>query len=166
MSWNEPCFWDYPMRSGSSHFDWSFPSFVCFLIKMKSPCLMSFRMTCLSFQDFVLAWSLGRFFAAWSHGPSILSTLMMWFSSGLSVVVIAELRCTFSEVKASSPYSSLNGVNFVALDSDVLWHYTTAVSSLTHFSFGTPNNFLDILILCHLLFRRLRWFEGGWWCKV
>ena len=45
---------------------------------------------------------------------------------------------------ASSPKRSLKGVNFVALDSEVLCEHMTEVSSSAHFPLGLPCNILEM----------------------
>jgi len=50
--------------------------------------------------------------------------------------VLQDLSLISSGVTASSPYKSLNGVNFVVLDSVVLCDQITLVNSSIHFPFG------------------------------
>src|SRR6185503_3881449 len=64
-------------------------------------------------------------------------------SEGVPSTWWVTLRLRFlssSGVIASAPYSSLNGVNLVVLDSDVLWDQMTFGSSSAHLPFFRSNS--------------------------
>jgi hypothetical protein len=59
-------------------------------------------------------------------------------------VTLGDLYTCSSSKTASSPKRSLKGVNFVALDSEVLCDHTIEVSSSAHFPFGLPCSHLEM----------------------
>jgi hypothetical protein len=63
-----------------------------------------------------------------------------------SVFVLALRSLISSGVTGSSPYSNLKGVNFVALQTKVLWLYTTLGNSSTHFPFDLFSSIFFIAV--------------------
>ena len=59
-------------------------------------------------------------------------------------VTLGDLCVSSSSKIASSPKRSLKGVNFVALDSEVLCDQMTEVSSSAHFPLGLPCNLFEM----------------------
>jgi hypothetical protein len=55
-------------------------------------------------------------------------------------LVLALHSLISSGVTGSSPYNNLNGVNLVALKTEVLWLHTALGSSSTHLPFGWSSN--------------------------
>ena len=59
-------------------------------------------------------------------------------------VTLGDLCVSSFDRTASSPKRSLNGVNFVALDSEVLCDQMTEVRSFAHFHLGLPCNLFEM----------------------
>jgi hypothetical protein len=57
-----------------------------------------------------------------------------------SALVLALRSLVSSLVTGSSPYNNLNGVNLVALQTEVLWLHTALDSSYAHLPFGWSSN--------------------------
>jgi hypothetical protein len=60
------------------------------------------------------------------------------------VFVLAPRRLISSGVIGSSPYNNLKGVNFVALQTEVLWLHTTLGNSSVHLPFDWSSNIFFI----------------------
>jgi uncharacterized membrane protein len=76
---------------------------------------------------------------------SFVSCLSSWASTLLMTrVTLGDLWMSSSRRTTSSPKSNLNGLNLVALDSEVLWDQMTEVSSLAHLPLGLPCNLLEM----------------------
>jgi hypothetical protein len=70
-------------------------------------------------------------------GPSMMSFVILQPSSSyVEAKVLIEPLLDSSGVIASSPNRSLNGVNPVDLEMEVLWFHTTFISSSGHFPLG------------------------------
>ena len=107
---------------------------------MRSPSLISRGMTFLFFHLNVSSQYLARLMAACILTTSMVSTVGFKSSSVASfasLLVLHDLSLISSRVTASSPYSNLNGVNFVALDAIVLCDQMTLESSSTHLPSGS-----------------------------
>jgi hypothetical protein len=89
-------------------------------LKTGSPYLVSVGFTFLFFHLRVSSWYLFRFVAACNYAISMMSkdAAMSW---GVVFAILKEPNFISSGVMASSPYRSLNGDNFVALESAKLY---------------------------------------------
>ena len=65
-------------------------------------------------------------------------------ASSFVKVTLGDLCMSSSDMIASSSKRSLKGVNFIALDSEVLCDQMTEVSSSTHFPLGLPCNLFEM----------------------
>src|SRR6185436_5529465 len=119
--------------NGPSYLLRIFPFYFAFgiLRSTRSPSLISLGFTFLFFHLCVSSWYLPRLIAACILPASIVSIEGFMSSSILSApsVVLQDLSLISSGVTASSPYKSLNGVNFVVLDSVVLCDQITLDNS-------------------------------------
>ena len=137
-------------KYGPTHFGWNLPAiFVfCFLTSNISLVLIWWGFTFLSRHRIVLAWYKRRFLTAW-HLSSSVRSFVNYSSSRVLVpsfakVTLGDLWVSSSRRMASSLKRSLNRVNFVALDSEVLCDHMTEVSSSAHFPLGLPCNLLEM----------------------
>ena len=103
-----------------------------------------------------------RLLTAWHLSSSMMSFVSRSSSWVLvpctAKVTLGDLWVISSGKTASSPKRSLTGVNFVALDSEVLCDHMIEVSSSTHFPLGMPCNLFEMpwrIMLFALLTRPL-----------
>src|SRR6185503_15247857 len=126
--------------NGPSHLLYIFPFCLAFgiLRSTKSPSLIFLGFTFLFLHLRVSSWYLPKLIAACILTASIVSIEGLMSSSMFSAssAVLQDLSFISSGVTASSPYRSLNGVNFVVLDSVVLCDKITLDNLSIHFPFG------------------------------
>ena len=133
-----------------THFGWNLPAIFafCFLTSTISPVLIWRGFTFLSRHQTVSTWYKWRLLTAWHLSSSTRSFVNCSLSRVLvpsfAKVTLGDLWVSSYGRMASSPKRSLKGVNFVALDSEVLCDHMSEVSSSTHFSLGLSCNLLEM----------------------
>src|SRR6185369_17660341 len=114
-----------------------------FLLRTQSPSAISLLATFLFRHFLVSSWYASKFFEACKMSSSVRSASI---EGSMLFRTLALLCLSSSGLKASAPYSNLNGVNFVALHSVVLWDQITFGSSSAHLPFLSPNRHFFIAV--------------------
>jgi hypothetical protein len=109
-----------------------------------SPVLIWQRLAFFFLKRVVSTWYVQMLFTALHLSSSVNSLVSCSSLGGLAKVTLGDLCWSSSSSATSSLNSSLNGVNLVALDSEVSCDHMTIINSLTHFPLGLPYNFLDM----------------------
>src|SRR6185503_15672571 len=107
-----------------------------FLLRTQSPSAISLLATFLFRHFLVSSWYASKFSEACKMSSFVRSASI---EGSMLFRTLALLCLSSSGLIASTSYNNLNGVNFVALHSVVLWDQMTFGSSSTHFPFFRSN---------------------------
>jgi hypothetical protein len=83
-----------------------------------------------------------------------------------SAFVLALRSLISSGVTGSSPYSNLKGVNFVALQTEVLWLHTALSNSSTYLPFGWSSNIFFMAVNISAFAFSTTPLDWGWYADV
>jgi hypothetical protein len=83
-----------------------------------------------------------------------------------STLVLTPWSLNSSGVTGSSPYKSLKGVNFVALQTEVLWLHIALGSSSAHLPFGWSSSIFLIAVNITAFAFSTALFDCGWHTDV